>query len=123
MFNFDDFDKAANNVKDRKNTAPNYLVEDSDYTNQLMTVTRIIQQTDFNDESSRAAFIMHVINAVNVEEDIDNALNTIISMCAHIIVLMKMINGMKDEYLSEFTRTMINPIIENNHMLEVWGDE
>jgi hypothetical protein len=66
---------------------------------------------------------MHVINAVNVENDIDNALNTIIAMCSHIIILMKMINGMKDEYIAEFKRTMIDPIIDNDHMLEVWGDE
>lgn len=123
MFSFDDFDKAASEIEDRKDKAPSYMIQDTSYTNQLMTITRIIEQTDFNDSNSRAAFIMHVINAVNVEEDVDNALNTVISMCAHIIILMKMVNGMKEEYLSEFKRTMIDPIVENNHMLEVWGDE
>jgi hypothetical protein len=123
MFDFEDFDKAENDINNRGQKAPSYIIEDTEYTNQLMTITRIIENTNFNDTNSRAAFIMHVINAVNVENDIDNALNTIIAMCSHIIILMKMINGMKDEYIAEFKRTMIDPIIDNDHMLEVWGDE
>jgi hypothetical protein len=123
MFDFEDFDKAENDINNRGQKAPSYVIEDTEYTNQLMTVTRIIESTDFNDTNSRAAFIMHVINAVNVQDDVDNALNTIIAMCSHIIILMKMINGMKDEYIAEFKRTMIDPIIDNDHMLEVWGDE
>lgn len=123
MFDFEDFDKAENDINNRGQKAPSYVIEDTEYTNQLMTVTRIIENTDFNDTNSRAAFIMHVINAVNVQDDVDNALNTIIAMCSHIIILMKMINGMKDEYIAEFKRTMIDPIIDNDHMLEVWGDE
>lgn len=110
MFNMEDFDDL-----DNKNQSTGWGKDDDEFLNRFITVTRIIKETNFNDSSQTAAFIMHMINvAVDDSTEIDDKpLDVISALCSHVISLFKIINDNKETYLEQFNNNVIIPMIND----------
>jgi len=91
----DDFDNIQK-PSERKE-APDYIIEDHDFLNQMMTIARIIKETDFSNHESRASFIMHMINMSidNPDEIHEKSLDVVSALSSHICMMMMTINGGK----------------------------
>lgn len=110
MFNMDDFDNL--NTGDH---VMNLNDGDDEFLNRFITVTRIIKETNFEDPSQTAAFIMHMINAAVSEgqECNDKSLDVISALSSHLIALFKVIQDNKESYLEQFDNNVIIPMINS----------
>jgi len=110
MFDMDDFDNlnTSNHVMSLND-------DDNEFLNRFITVTRIIKDTNFEDPSQTAAFIMHMINAAVDEgkEYDDKSLDVISALCSHVIALFKVIQNNKESYLEQFDNNVIIPMINS----------
>lgn len=122
MFSMEDFD----NIKDpnQRKEKPEYYQNEQEFINNMMTVTRIIKETDFDTHSGRASFIMHMMNmSMDDSPEInENSIDVINSLSSHIIMLMKVLNGSKDDYLNHFDEMIMHPLIESGPDMPMWED-
>jgi len=122
MFNMDDFDNIQK-PSERKE-APDYIIEDHDFLNQMMTIARIIKETDFSNHESRASFIMHMINMSidNPDEIHEKSLDVVSALSSHICMMMMTINGGKETYLSGYDNSVIQPMIDDGPNIPIWDN-
>lgn len=122
MFNMDDFENIQK-PSERKE-APDYMIEDLDFLNQMMTVARIIKETDFDNHESRASFIMHMINMSidNPDEIHEKSLDVVSALSSHICMMMMTINGGKETYLSGYDDSVIQPMIKDGPNIPIWDN-
>ena len=122
MINMDDFE----NIKkpSEREEAPDYMIEDHDFLNQMMTIARIIKETDFSNHESRASFIMHMINMSidNPDEIHEKSLDVVSALSSHICMMMMTINGGKETYLSSYDDSVIQPMIDNGPNIPIWDN-
>jgi hypothetical protein len=122
MFNMDDFE----NIKkpSEREEAPDYMIEDHDFLNQMMTIARIIKETDFSSHESRASFIMHMINMSvdNPDEIHEKSLDVVSALSSHICMMMMTINGGKETYLSGYDNSVIQPMIDDGPNIPIWDN-
>lgn len=104
--------------------APDYMIEDLNFLNQMMTVARIIKETDFDNHESRASFIMHMINMSidNPDEIHEKSLDVISALSSHICMMMMAINGGKETYLSSYDDSVIQPMINDGPTIPIWDN-
>lgn len=123
MFDMNDFD----NIKkpSERKEAPDYMINDEDFLNQMMTVTRVIKETDFDNHESRASFLMHMMNmSINKpNEKNETSLDIVSALATHIIVMMQAINGGKESYFEHFDTNVIFPMISDGANMPIWNDE
>ena len=108
MFDHDDFNSKSENE--------NSSSEDIEFVNKLMTLTRFIKQTDFNDEKQREFFIMHVINMAFDEANPqdEKAMDVIIALSIHLMSVLKGISHEKEDYMDHFDKNIMLPMIYKN---------
>jgi hypothetical protein len=107
MFNFEDFN-TGNEINDDNS-------DDTEFVNRVMTLTRIIKQTDFNNENEREFFMMHVINMAFDDANPNNerAIDVVIALSVHLMSVLKGIHYYKEEYLDHFDNNIMLPMISN----------
>ena len=107
MFSFEDFN-TGNEINEDNS-------DDTEFVNRVMTLTRIIKQTDFNDENEREFFMMHVINMAFDDANPENerAIDVVIALSVHLMSVLKGIHYYKEEYLDHFDNNIILPMISN----------
>ena len=107
MFDFEDFNTEDEIVNDN--------TDDTEFVNRIMTLTRIIKQTDFNDEKQREFFMMHVINMAFDDANPENerAIDVVIALSIHLMSVLKGIDYNKEEYLDHFDNNIMLPMISN----------
>ena len=118
----DDFD----NIKkpSERKEAPDYMIKDPDFLDQMMTVARVIRDTDFNSHESRASFIMHMINMStdNPDEVHEKSLDVISALSSHIIMMMMAMSNGKESYLNNYNESVILPMIEQGPDTPIWNN-
>ena len=103
--------------------SPDYMIEDNEFVNQMMAVTSLIKNTDFDNHESRASFMMHLLNMSTEYNDKQGAsLDVISALSSHIIVMMQVINGGKESYLDHFDTNVIYPMIAEGSNIPLWDD-
>ena len=107
MFSFEDFN-TGNEINEDNS-------DDTEFVNRVMTLTRIIKQTDFNDENEREFFMMHVINMAFDDANPENerAIDIVIALSVHLMSVLKGIHYYKEEYLDHFDNNIMLPMISN----------
>jgi hypothetical protein len=124
MFNENDFDKMS---EDNTDSAPDGLVDASDYANDMISITNILSELDYDDMTSRMHGMMNIINHTyddNGELDHERVTGVIISLCFHVI---NVINSLEDDSRQdyfEFTKNEVIPvIIDESSTLPYWDLE
>lgn len=122
MFNMNDFDNIQK-PSERKE-APDYMIEDPDFLNQMMSIARLIKDTDFDDHQSRASFMMHIINmSMDDPNRIDErSLDVVSALSSHICMMMIAINGAKESYLANYNTNIIQPMIDEGGNIPIWDN-
>ena len=122
MFNMNDFDNIQK-PSERKE-APDYMIEDPDFLNQMMSIARLIKDTDFDDHQSRASFMMHIINmSMDDPNRIDErSLDVVSALSSHICMMMIAINGAKESYLANYNANIIQPMIDEGGNIPIWDN-
>jgi len=99
MFNKDDFENMEEKDPD---TIPDGVVDASNYYEILRDITEYLEQTDYEDTSSRIVAIMNIINLMHEDEDTlsdDSVYGVCVALMYH---LQTMLSGMVDEDKSEY---------------------
>ena len=124
MFNSDDFDKMS---EDNTDSVPDGLVDASDYANDMIAITSILSDLDYDDMTSRMHGMMNIINHTyndDGELDSERVTGVIISLCFHII---NVINSLEDDSRQDyfdFTKNEVIPVIINeSSTLPYWDLE
>jgi hypothetical protein len=124
MFNSDDFDKMS---EDNTDSVPDGLVDASDYANDMIAITSILSELDYDDMTSRMHGMMNIINHTyndDGELDSERVTGVIISLCFHII---NVINSLEDDSRQDyfnFTKNEVIPvIIDESSTLPYWDLE
>ena len=122
MFNMNDFDNIQK-PSERKE-APDYMIEDPDFLNQMMSIARLIKDTDFDDHQSRASFMMYIINmSMDDPNRIDErSLDVVSALSSHICMMMIAINGAKESYLANYNANIIQPMIDEGGNIPIWDN-
>ena len=118
----DDFD----NIKkpSERKEAPDYMIEDPNFLNQMMTIARLMKDTDFDDHEGRAAFMMHIMNmSIDDPNRVDErSLDVVSALSSHICMMMIAINGAKESYLSNYNYNIIQPMIDEGSSIPIWDN-
>jgi hypothetical protein len=118
----DDFD----NIKkpSEREEAPDYMIEDPNFLNQMMTIARLIKDTDFDDHEGRASFMMHIMNmSIDDPNRVDErSLDVVSALSSHICMMMIAINGAKESYLSNYDYNIIQPMIDEGSSIPIWDN-
>ena len=124
MVNSDDFDKMS---EDNTDSVPDGLVDASDYANDMIAITSILSELDYDDMTSRMHGMMNIINHTyndDGELDSERVTGVIISLCFHII---NVINSLEDDSRQDyfnFTKNEVIPvIIDESSTLPYWDLE
>jgi len=120
MFNMDDFDgiqKPSDQID-----PPTRIEDNTAFVNNLMTVTRLIKETDFTSHSSKTSFVMHMINMSNVDVKDENAVDVITSLCTHLCVLFENFDQIKEQYMDGFDEQIMIPMIQKGNQLKIWDE-
>lgn len=122
MFDMNDFDNIQK-PSERKE-APDYMIEDPDFLNQMMTIARLIKDTDFDNHESRSAFMMHVMNmSIDDPNRVDErSLDVVSALSSHICMMMIAINGAKESYLANYDMNIIQPMIDEGSNIPIWDN-
>ena len=117
MFSFEDFN-AGNEINEDNS-------DDTEFVNRVMTLTRIIKQTNFDDENEREFFMMHVINMAFDDANPNNerAIDVVIALSVHLMSVLKGIQHYKEEYLDHFDNSIMLPMISNLNGSSEGNDE
>ena len=118
----DDFE----NIKkpSERKEAPDYMIEDPNFLNQMMTIARLIKDTDFDDHEDRASFMMHIMNmSIDDPDRVDErSLDVVSALSSHICMMMIAINGAKESYLSNYNCNIIQPMIDEGSSIPIWDN-
>lgn len=113
MFNPHDFENINSNEPD---AIPDGIVDASDYHKLLEQVTSYLQETDYDDSTSRMVCMMNVINLFHESEDAideNKVYGVTIGLMYHIqTVFSGMLQEDRDEYFQHI-RNEILPIFES----------
>lgn len=124
MFNEDDFDKINENTAD---AVPDGLVDASDYANDMIAITEILSEIDYEDMTSRMHAMMNVINRTyddNGDLDSERVTGVIISLCFHIINVINSLEEESRQDYFEFTKNEVIPVIvDESSTLPYWDLE
>ena len=120
MFNMDDFE-GIEKPSDKTNP-PTRIEDNTTFINNLMTVTRLIKETDFTSHSSKTSFVMHMINMSNVDVKDENAVDVITSLCTHLCVLFENFDQIKEQYMDGFDEEIMIPMIQKGNQLKIWDE-
>lgn len=120
MFNMDDFDEIEK--PSEKLDPPTRIEDNTAFVNNLMTVTRLIKETDFTDHSSKTSFVMHMINMSDINVKDTDAIDVITSLCTHLCVLFENFNQIKDQYMDGFDDEIMIPMIQKGNQLKIWDE-
>ncbi len=114
MFSMDDIENFNKNINQK---IPESIADNADFLSAIVSVTNLIEKTDFSDESDRTRFQLHIINMMSGQEDIDKqlAIYTSMSLSAHISLLMISLqqSESKDNFISYFREIIIEPLFDN----------
>ena len=124
MFNEDDFDKINENIDD---TVPDGLVDASDYAEDMVAITNILSEIDYEDMTSRMHAMMNVINRTyndDGELDTERVTGVIISLCFHVINVINSLEEDSRQDYFEFTKNEVIPVIvDESSTLPYWDLE
>jgi hypothetical protein len=124
MFNENDFDKMS---EDNTDSAPDGLVDASDYANDMISITNILSELDYDDMTSRMHGMMNIINHTyddNGELDHERVTGVIISLCFHVINVINSLEEDSRQDYFEFTNNEVIPvIIDESSTLPYWDLE
>jgi hypothetical protein len=124
MFNENDFDKMSEYNTD---SAPDGLVDASDYANDMISITNILSELDYDDMTSRMHGMMNIINHTyddNGELDSERVTGVIISLCFHVINVINSLEEDSRQDYFEFTKNEVIPtIIDESSTLPYWDLE
>lgn len=124
MFNKDDFDKINENIDD---AVPDGLVDASDYAEDMVAITSILSEIDYEDMTSRMHAMMSVINRTyNDDGDLDaeRVTGVIISLCFHVINVINSLEEDSRQDYFEFTKNEVIPVlVEESSTLPYWDLE
>lgn len=124
MFNEDDFEKMNENISD---SVPDGLVDASDYANDMIQITSILSEIDYEDMTSRMHAMMSIINHTydeNGDLDSERVTGVIISLCFHIINVINSLEEESRQDYFEFTKNEVIPtIIDESSTLPYWDLE
>jgi hypothetical protein len=124
MFNENDFDKMS---EDNTDSAPDGLVDASDYANDMISITNILSELDYDDMTSRMHGMMNIINHTyddNGELDHERVTGVIISLCFHVINVINSLEEDSRQDYFEFTKNEVIPvIIDESSTLPYWDLE
>lgn len=124
MFNENDFDKMSEFNTD---SAPDGLVDASDYANDMISITNILSELDYDDMTSRMHGMMNIINHTyddNGELDSERVTGVIISLCFHVINVINSLEEDSRQDYFEFTKNEVIPtIIDESSTLPYWDLE
>ena len=124
MFNPYDFENINKNEPD---AVPDGIVDASDYHELLKQVTSFIQQTDYDDPTSRMVAMMNTINLFHDSEDtIDESklYGVVISCMYHIQTLLcGMLPEDREEYFKVIEEEIIPQFEEESKMLPFYQSD
>jgi hypothetical protein len=124
VFNENDFDKMS---EDNTDSAPDGLVDASDYANDMISITNILSELDYDDMTSRMHGMMNIINHTyddNGELDHERVTGVIISLCFHVINVINSLEEDSRQDYFEFTKNEVIPvIIDESSTLPYWDLE
>jgi hypothetical protein len=124
MFNENDFDKMS---EDNTDSAPDGLVDASDYANDMISITNILSELDYDDMTSRMHGMMNIINHTygdDGELDSERVTGVIISLCFHVINVINSLEEDSRQDYFEFTKNEVIPvIIDESSTLPYWDLE
>jgi hypothetical protein len=124
VFNENDFDKMSEFNTD---SAPDGLVDASDYANDMISITNILSELDYDDMTSRMHGMMNIINHTyddNGELDSERVTGVIISLCFHVINVINSLEEDSRQDYFEFTKNEVIPtIIDESSTLPYWDLE
>lgn len=124
MFNENDFDKMS---EDNTDSAPDGLVDASDYANDMIAITNILSELDYDDMTSRMHGMMNIINHTygdDGELDSERVTGVIISLCFHVINVINSLEEDSRQDYFEFTKNEVIPvIIDESSTLPYWDLE
>ncbi len=124
MFNENDFDKMS---EDNTDSAPDGLVDASDYANDMIAITNILSELDYDDMTSRMHGMMNIINHTygdDGELDSERVTGVIISLCFHVVNVINSLEEDSRQDYFEFTKNEVMPvIIDESSTLPYWDLE
>jgi hypothetical protein len=124
VFNENDFDKMS---EDNTDSAPDGLVDASDYANDMIAITNILSELDYDDMTSRMHGMMNIINHTygdDGELDSERVTGVIISLCFHVINVINSLEEDSRQDYFEFTKNEVIPvIIDESSTLPYWDLE
>jgi hypothetical protein len=124
MFHENDFDKMS---EDNTDSAPDGLVDASDYANDMIAITNILSELDYDDMTSRMHGMMNIINHTygdDGELDSERVTGVIISLCFHVINVINSLEEDSRQDYFEFTKNEVIPvIIDESSTLPYWDLE
>lgn len=124
MFNENDFDKMS---EDNTDSAPDGLVDASDYANDMIAITNILSELDYDDMTSRMHGMMNIINHTygdDGELDPGRVTGVIISLCFHVVNVINSLEEDSRQDYFEFTKNEVMPvIIDESSTLPYWDLE
>ena len=124
MFNESDFDKMS---EDNTDSAPDGLVDASDYANDMIAITNILSELDYDDMTSRMHGMMNIINHTygdDGELDSERVTGVIISLCFHVVNVINSLEEDSRQDYFEFTKNEVIPvIIDESSTLPYWDLE
>lgn len=124
MFNENDFDKMS---EDNTDSAPDGLVDASDYANDMIAITNILSELDYDDMTSRMHGMMNIINHTygdDGELDSERVTGVIISLCFHVVNVINSLEEDSRQDYFEFTKNEVIPvIIDESSTLPYWDLE
>jgi hypothetical protein len=124
VFNENDFDKMS---EDNTDSAPDGLVDASDYANDMIAITNILSELDYDDMTSRMHGMMNIINHTygdDGELDSERVTGVIISLCFHVVNVINSLEEDSRQDYFEFTKNEVMPvIIDESSTLPYWDLE
>jgi hypothetical protein len=124
VFNENDFDKMS---EDNTDSAPDGLVDASDYANDMIAITNILSELDYDDMTSRMHGMMNIINHTygdDGELDSERVTGVIISLCFHVVNVINSLEEDSRQNYFEFTKNEVMPvIIDESSTLPYWDLE
>lgn len=124
MFNPRDFENINKNEPD---TVPDGIVDASDYHELLKQVTSFIQQTDYDDPTSRMVAMMNTINLFHDSEDTidENKLYGVVIGCMYHIqtLLCGMLSEDREEYFKVIEEEIMPQFEQESKMLPFYESD
>lgn len=122
MFNDKDFD----DIERQNNEAPDGVMDASDYLEHMENITKMLEDTDYSDLTSRITTMMNVMNYIHDDDeelDVDKMYASIIAMLYHIHALFIGIDDDdREAYFKAFYEEHLPIMKDESKTLPYWDD-